>query len=719
VGNRTGKAGDGVIQATAQSYNSAKTQKPNPVEVSVRWTAEGGNAEFTYDLGAGAQSWDEFNPALYKFEFTLQSSRTVTSRAVKLDSRTVVTGLREVKRADNRITLNGRTIFLRGTLECAIFPALGYPPTDVESWKRIVKICQAHGLNHIRFHSWCPPEAAFLAADELGFYYYVECPSWANQGSTVGDGGPLDMWLYAEGERMLRTYGNHPSFIMMAYGNEPAGKQHKRWLGDFVKYFKERDPRRLYTSGAGWPMIPENEFHVTPTPRVQAWGEGLKSRINAKPPETMTDYRSFIEKAGAPVISHEIGQWCVYPNFDEIKKYKGPLKAKNFEIFRDSLKARGMLGQARQFLLASGKLQTLCYKEDIESALRTPDMAGFELLDLHDFPGQGTALVGVLDPFWDEKGYVTPAEYHRFSCQTVPLARLKKRIYKNTESLQAQVEVAHFGPADIKASVLSWRLRDVAGKTVASGQLPAQVLITGTLTPVGEITTTLSGIAQAAKLNLEISVAGTPFANDWDVWCYPDKESPEAPANVLVTEWLDDPALATLKNGGKVLLLVPPARVKGDALGRVQIGFSSIFWNTAWTKRQAPHTLGILCDPKHPALEQFPTDFHSNWQWWELVSRSHPFIMNDLPASVPTLVQVIDDWVTNRRLGLAFEAEVAGGKLLACGMDLAKDLEQRPVALQMRRSLLDYMAGTKFQPKAQLEVAQVMALLQESASTQK
>lgn len=75
------------------------------------------------------------------------------------------------------------------------------------------------------------------------------------------------------------------------------------------------------------------------------------------------------------------------------------LKAKNFEIFRDKLAANGMSNLSEKFLMASGKLQAICYKADIEAALRTPGFSGFQLLDLHDFPGQGTALVGVLNPF--------------------------------------------------------------------------------------------------------------------------------------------------------------------------------------------------------------------------------------------------------------------------------------------------------------------------------
>lgn len=154
------------------------------------------------------------------------------------------------------------------------------------------------------------------------------------------------------------------------------------------------------------------------------WGFTIKS--NAQPPETTTDYREYLSRYQAPIVSHEIGQWCVYPNFDEIDKYTGSLKLKNFEIFRDFLEQAGMSDQAKPFLMASGKLQVMCCNEDIESALRTPSFGGFQLLDMRDFPGQGTALAGMLDPFWDSKPYRTPAEFRRFCGPIVPLARMSK-----------------------------------------------------------------------------------------------------------------------------------------------------------------------------------------------------------------------------------------------------------------------------------------------------
>jgi hypothetical protein len=715
LGNLTGRSGSGMLTLAAQSYNSPRTHRPPPQTVPVSWTPQGGVVECDYELGPEALLWDEFAPALYRLTATLEGGE---GQRPFRDSRTVSFGLREVKRQGTQIALNGRKLFLRGTLECNIFPLTGYPPTDVAAWKRIIRICQAHGLNHIRFHSHTPPAAAFQAADELGFLYYVEAGVWANQGSSVGDGRKVDAWLHEEAARIFRALGNHPSFIMFSAGNEPAGKNQRRWLGDFINYCKRVDSRRLYTSGAGWPMIPENDFHITPDPRIQAWGGGLNSRINAHPPETMTDYREFIARASAPVVSHEIGQWCVFPNFAEMPKYKGWLKPKNFEIFRDFLQQNGLGDLARAFLLASGKLQALCYKEDIESAIRTPGMAGFELLDLHDFPGQGTALVGVLDPFWDSKGYITAAEFHRFSGPVVPIARLPKRLYTADETLKAQLELGWFAPQDLPQGVLRWSLAD-GRRTLATGKLFTGPLPTGVCSPVGEIQVPLRGAAAPAKLKLELAVEGTPYANDWDLWVYPPQVSTAPPAGVHFTTELDAAALDVLARGGSVLLNPPPQAIRGDALGRVQIGFSSIFWNTAWTRRQAPHTLGIYCNPQHPALAQFPTEYHSNWQWWELVSRAHPFILTGTARSFQPVVYAIDDWFTSRKLGLIIEMRVGQGRLLACAMDLHSDLEHRPVARQMRRSLLDYMAGPHFQPAHRWTPEQVQALLAPPTLTQK
>ena len=722
LGNRSERAGTGNLLVSVNRQSQAGKALANPMPVFVSWGESGGKAEFEITPPV-CQAWDEFTPDLQKLGINLMD---LTDSKHWLDSRSVMFGFREVSTQGKQFLINGRKTFFRGTLECCIFPLTGHPPTDMESWKRIIRIAKAYGLNLFRFHSYCPPEAAFVAADELGFYYQVET-CWANQSTTLGDGKPVDQWVYDETDRILKAYGNHPSFLLMPHGNEPGGKKAGAYLAKWVDHFKAQDPRRLWTSGSGWPALAENQFHVTPNPRIQSWGAGLKSRINARPPETRTDYHDFIQAQRVPIISHEIGEWCVYPNFDEMRKYKGYLKPRNFEIFRDTLRAHRMSDLAHRFLLASGKLQTLCYKEEIESALRTPGMGGFELLDLHDFPGQGTALVGVLDPFWEDKGYVTAGEYSRFCKSTVPLVRLSKRVFTTEELLEADIEVAHFGPAPLDAAATTWKLVDDHHKAVASGKLPPCDVPVDNGTALGRVRIDLKDVPSPARYKLVVTLEPAPdgaqgvsrgkrgaspaFENDWDVWVYPPAVNTQAPPGVVMVEDLNDEALAALNAGGRVLLLIPPNRVKNDKSAKVELGFSSIFWNTAWTHRQAPTTLGILCDPKHPALALFPTEYHSNWQWWYLISQAGAMILDGLPKELIPTVQVIDDWVTSRKLGLVVEARMGGGKLLVCSIDLRKDQEHNPVARQMLHSLLHYVNSSSFKPAVALSSAEVRSLM--------
>jgi GH18 family chitinase len=711
IGNATGNAGRGTVRIGVFAPAPTPVGGPSGPGAAalaskasdVSWEASGGAFEVEMALGASAPTWDEFSPVLLQLAATLESGDVRDTRAVRF-------GLREIGTQGTQFVVNGRKAFFRGTLECAIFPKTGHPPTDVDSWRRNVRIAKAHGLNLIRFHSWCPPEAAFTAADEEGFYYQVEVASWANSSTRLGGGLPIDEWLFRETGRILKAYGNHPSFVLLPYGNEPAGRD-AEFLGRWVEHWKARDSRRLYTSASGWPQIPENQFHVSPDPRIQAWGAGLASRVNAKPPETRTDYRDYVRARTVPVISHEIGQWCVYPNLAERSRYTGYLKAKNFDIFAESLAASGMADQAADFLQASGKLQALLYKEDVESALRTPGMGGFELLDLHDFPGQGTALVGVLDPFWDSKGYITAEAFRRFSGSTVPLARLDGRVFTTADTLEADVEVAHFGPEALSDAKAVWRLVDGDGRVVARGSLPPKEVPVDNGFALGRVSVTLGKVAAPGKYRLVVGLDGTPFENDWDVWVYPPRVDTSVPPGVSVAHELDEATSARLRDGGRVVLLVPAGRVRGDALGKVELGFSSIFWNTAWTGRQAPHTLGVLLDPKHPALAAFPTESHSNWQWWHLVSRAGAMILDGLPRELRPTVQVIDDWFTNRRLGLVFEARVGKGRLLVTSIDLESGLEGNPVARQMRHSLLRYAAGDRFVPTVEVTPDAIRALM--------
>lgn len=662
--------------------------------------------EFVFQMGSDVKLWSEFHPNVYTMHADISTKESTDRFSTNF-------GMREIKAVGKQLMINDKPLFLRGTLECAIFPKTGFPSTDKNEWLRIFKICRAHGLNHMRFHSWCPPKVAFDAADEMGFYLQVEASSWAaSQTASIGDGKPLDAYLYLESERMNEKYGNHPSFCMFIYGNEPSGKNKDLFLTQFVNYWKNKDNRRIYSSGAGWPTLDVNDFQSTLAPRIQGWDEGMESIINKHAPASDYDWSEKIKPFDEPVVSHEIGQWCVYPNFKEIPKYTGVVEAKNFEIFQESLKEQGMAALADSFLLSSGKLQVLCYKADIEAALRTKDFGGFQLLDLHDFPGQGTALVGVLDAFWEEKGYVTPAEYSRFCNYTVPLARLKKHVFLNSDTLTAPIEVAHYGEEPILSCVPSWNIKNVSGDMVFEGTLAKTDIPLGNCFSLGQISIPLSTIEKAQKLVLEVSIGS--FSNSWDVWVYPAKKETTATIEeIKVVNTLDSATQLFLENGGSVLLTLKKGSLKPEFGGDIQIGFSSIFWNTAWTVGQAPHTLGILCHPQHPALADFPTEYHSNWQWWDAMSHSNAIKMNAVSKNLQPIVRVIDDWFTNRPLALLFEVNVGKGKLLVSGIDFMQNMENRVEAQQLLHSLKKYMAGNQFQPTVRVSASSIQHLIKE------
>ena len=703
VSNPSGEPAAVRLQLTATGVTT-----PGKVKKDLIVETAGGVVEVDYPMGSDVALWDEFDPNVYAMQVSLKDK----SRGTR-DLKTATFGMRHFVADGRQFRINGRPVFLRGTLECAIFPKTGYPPTDTASWTRIFRICKEHGLNHMRFHSWCPPEAAFVAADLAGFYLHAEASSWANQSTTLGDGKPFDQYLYEETARMMQQYGNHPSFVMMAYGNEPGGRNHRKFLDEFVRHWQKEDPRRLYVSGAGWPNLDVNDFNSDPAPRIQAWGAGLNSLINREPPSTDYDWSEYTLRFPQPVVSHEIGQWCVYPNFREIEKYDGVLKARNFEIFRETLRENGMAHLADSFLLASGKLQALCYKADIEAALRTNPFGGFQLLDLHDFPGQGTALVGILDPFWEEKGYITPGEFRHFCNTTVPLARLPQHIYTNRDTFSVAAETAHYGKSVLKGITPAWKVQDTKGQTLMQGTLPAANILQGNGISLGKITFPLDQFREPAQLTLEVCVA--EFCNSWDFWVYPSiREEIPVAASIRVVQNPDPSTVKFLEEGGTVLLHLKKGSLREEMGGDIGTGFSSIFWNTAWTRGQKPHTLGILCNPDHPALAEFPTQYHSNWQWWDAMSHSGAISLSAFPAELKPIVRVIDDWFTNRPLALIFEAKVGKGKLLVSGIDFGSNIENRPEARQLLYSLTRYMAGDRFNPEVTLTADQIRQLVKQA-----
>ncbi|MDR2496383.1 MAG: beta-galactosidase [Tannerellaceae bacterium] len=693
---------DAGLRLYVEAFNCGEhlASKVRPVNITIAAGSSRALAEI--DMGDDVLLWSEHEPNLYRLRAEL-SCRGESERS------STVFGMREFRAEGTRFRVNGRPVFLRGTLECCIFPLTGYPPTTEDYWEKIFSRCKEYGLNHVRFHSWCPPEAAFSVADRKGLYLQVECGAWA----TVGSGGYIDRWFYAESERIVREYGNHPSFCIMLYGNEPNGRNQVAWLSDFVSWWKAQDARRVYSGGAGWPDIDAADFRSTPDPRIQAWGAELNSIINAHEPHTSYDWRAIIAKEPLmPVVSHEIGQWCVYPNFDEMPKYSGILKPKNFEIFSESLSRNHIGDMARPFLMASGALQMLCYKADIEAALRTPGFAGFQLLDLHDFPGQGTALVGVLDAFWDEKPYASGEAYRSFCNTVVPLARMEKMIYTDVDTFRADVEVSQFSMHAMENAAVEWKLYgdDAAMTVVASGSRSVDLPVDNCI-PIASLEVPLSAVKTPAKLTLEVSIAGTPYANRWNIWVYSSTDNqPLSQSAVYVTDDINR-AIPALEAGSDVLYCLPRPALKPDRGGDISVGFSTIFWNTAWTRNQAPHTLGLLCEPSHPALAGFPNDGHSDYQWWEITTGCAPVLLDSFPATLRPIVWIIDDWFTNRRLGMLVEGKFGKGRMIISGADLLHDLHKRHAARQLRHSLESYMASDSFNPSEELSMELVKDLL--------
>ena len=691
----------------------------------VRLVADTTAVELHLAMGQDCPLWDEFHPNL----FTLTAQ--VIGKGKTVDERQVTFGMRKFEIRGKMFFINNTPIQLRGTVENCCFPLTGYAPMDVESWMKVFRRCKEFGLNHMRFHSYCPPEAAFIAADRVGFYLQPEGPSWPNHGVRLGYGDDIDTYLLNETQRMSRDYGNHPSFCMMACGNEPAGRW-VEWVGRFVDYWKATDSRRLYTGasvGGGWAWQPKNQYHVKAGARGLNW--------TSRAPQSMDDYASNISRYGGkdvpggcdihePYVSHETGQWCAFPDFDEISKYTGVYKARNFEVFSDILRDNGMESMAHKFLMASGKLQTLCYKYEIERTLRTPDYAGFQLLSINDYSGQGTALVGVTNVFFDDKPYTSSAEFREFCSEIVPLARIPKFTYQNTETFTAELLLNQFSGKMLKGVTPRYTFTDAQGRVIASSDLHCGDLPMGQNISLGTAMLPLSGITTAQRLTLTVSIPGTTARNHWNFWVYPfQAESVIAeprdlasatprdlkqlkskttraahPANLWITDQFDEKTMQVLQSGGNVLIA---------AAGKVTYGkevvqqFTPVFWNTSWFKMRPPHTTGIYVEDTHSIFDLFPTDYHSDLQWWELVNKAQVMQFDHFPRDFQPLVQSIDTWFLSRKIGMLFEANVLNGKVVMTTMDITSDLTHRLAARQMRRSIIKYMESDSFHPQFTLD----------------
>lgn len=637
---------------------------------------------------------------------------------------------------------NGHRIFLRGKHDAAVWPLTGHVEMSVEGWMKYLGTCKEYGINHVRFHSWCPPEAAFVAADSLGIYLQPELPFW---GSFDKKDERLMAFLHQEGENILREYGHHPSFRMMALGNELWGDIDK--MKEFVDDFRKIAPDKYYTFGSnyylGYQGIKEGMDYFT-TCRIggEGWGKyNTHTRgsfsfadaydggmINHFHPNSMMNFDEACDKAGIPIISHETGQFQTYPDYREMKKYTGVLHPYNFEVFRRRLAAAGMLSQADAFHKASGLWSVKLYKADIEMDLRTRNMAGFQLLDIQDYPGQGSAFVGILDAFMESKGITTPEEWRQWCSPVVPLLEMKKFCFEDGEKIQAKVKVANYGGSSLKGKKLKWHLAE------DEGVLNIFSYDEG-LVDVGELNGVFH-VQKPTKLLLTLNIEGTEARNSYELWVYPKKTLEKK--GVIIAKDLNQEVVKVLENGGKVLwmptasshfvaaddkaLQADNSVLQSDNATPYTVGglFQTDYWNYRMfkticennKKKVSPGTLGILTNPNHPIFKGFPTEMHTNWQWFPVIKESHPLVLDNFAKDYRPIVQVIDNIERNHKLGLVMEWKVGAGKLLVCMSDLEKTAKY-PEGKAFYQSVIDYMRSADFNPSAEITVDELKKKLAE------
>lgn len=722
-----------------------------------------------------------------------------------------VFGFRTFAAGRHHFYINGIKTFLRGKHDGMIFPLTGAAPMDVESWLRVMRTAKRYGINHYRFHTCCPPEAAFYAADLLGIYMEPELPFWGTIAAFGEEGYNKEEqdYLVAEGFRLMEAFGSHPSFVMMSLGNELWGSRER--LGEIIEGFRAADKRHLYTSGSNnfqfYPSdIPEEDFFAgvrfdrdslirgsyamcdapqgfvqTQRPntvhsydvffdageeedapvfgcreesgsmgncrgsREACAGEPGKSgsgndavnRVDAAQEEIEIQYGTGVKKVKAssakafttnkPIISHEVGQYCTYPDFKEISRYTGVLAARNFEVFRERLAAAGMAGQAEEFFRNSGELAAFCYKMELEAAHRSRMLAGYQLLDIQDFSGQGTALVGVLNALMEEKGIISGRQWRGFCAPTVALAGLESFVYRQGGTVKGELIISHYGAQALRGAVLNVAVTE-AKKSSAGGartkflldaDYPLKPLSNGVHT-VGEFSFGLPTEDTCAEYLLTLTLGGQDGEmvnrNTYALYSYPQR--PELLASALsdgnaamriagepedalyVTSSVSE-AKKLLAAGSRVLFFPEEVREK------VQGTFCTDFWCypmfraiSESVKRPLPvGTLGLNIKAEHASLRGFGSHTFSTPQWYDIVAESDAAVLDG--TALHPIVQTIDNFERNHKLGMVFEAKCMGGSLLVCTSRLQR-IGESVAAQNLYRSLVDYAASAEFAPEEEL-----------------
>lgn len=701
------------IYIEGYAWNTSEKHRPTPVQFVQPIKPGQTVCEIDLDMGNAPLLWSEFHPSLYKLNITIETPEGKDNRIVNF-------GMRDFSIEGTQFVINGNKTFLRGKHDACVFPLTGYAPTDLDEWLRMFRIAKEYGINHFRCHSYTPTRAAFEAADIEGIYFHAELPLW---GGILPENTELNAFLTREGRMILDYFGNHPSFMMLGLGNELYGDVDlmRKWLDEF----RDQDNRRLYSFGAnnnlGW-MGPREGEDFFITCRVGG-GEGYSTHVrtsfsfadadeggilNNTRPSTNQNFSEAIARCPWPVISHESCQFQIYPDYEEIDKYTGILYPYNLEIFRERLKENGLSEQQKAFHEATGHFAVECYKADMEYCYRTPGFGGFQLLDLQDFPGQGSALVGILDAFMDSKGIVEPEIFRGFCAPVVPLALFEDYCLTNDQHFRASIHIANYEENDWTKE-LTCTLTSEDGREQSTRLKPH--IAQGEVAEAGKIAFDLSELNVPCRLKLTLTTG--QYSNTYTLWVYPAGEK-ETEDEILITEQFSPEMHDFLLDGGSVLFVPKHETIENQSVGGL---FTPDYWNYAMFKSisenngrpVSPGTLSIQTDPEHPLFEHFPTDNHSNWQWWSIIRNSRPMVLNATRREYKPLVQVVDNIERNHKLGLIFEFAVGKGRLLV-SMSQLEAVSETPEGKQFRNALLRYMKSEQFQPTERLTWNELNAL---------
>ena len=649
-------------------------------------------------LRGDVRRWDLDEGNLY----TLTASLGPAARAETF-------GVRDFGRQDGRLTLNGRPVFLRSEANCAEFPETGHEPMTEEAWREVLLTYRSYGANTVRFHSHCPPEAAFAAADRLGMLMQPELSHW-NPVDAFSSG---ESQAYYQGElsRILTTLANHPSFVTLSLGNELHMKEDgEAFAASLLRQAREKDATRLYATGSNnfygqRGPSPADDFYTSSNLGdlpLRATCSGMTGWLNRAYPDLRTDYAPAVARAreaGQPVFSFEVGQYEVLPDFDELESFRGVTEPVNYRLIQEKVEASGLAGEWKRRVEATGELSLLCYRAEVEAALRTEGMSGISLLGLQDFPGQGTALVGMLNAHLRPKPFpfARPERFRAFFRDVLPLALLPRFTYESTETLQARIHLANYGRKTLRGET-AWAL---TGEGVdLSGALPDASAPAGELSDLGELCIPLETVAHPSRLTLTLRMGGAE--NTYPVWVYPPVR-PACPAGVHECRSLDDAALQVLAQGGTVYL--SPDATEQAMPGSIQAQFSTDFWSVGTFPQQAGG-MGQLIDASHPLFASFPTESHTDWQWWPMAGQ-RAFV---LPRPMQAIITELDSYAFLRPMAQLLECRCHGGRLLLSSLGL-QQLQRYPEARALQQAIYAYLSAPGKAPLQEMTVEEVRALV--------